>query len=499
MNKVASLLIAIVITPVIFFSCKKNDINNPTLPPYTPLADHSITMQFAQLAQVGSFTSSNKGDFSIAQPAFNLNGKNIKVSWGDGVDSLYPAGLGVTVVAYHKYPRLADYTVTITGDSLTVLNCQGNGSGTINGSGTMNTSTSWYNPNNSFMELGVGHIVGLVVNKVPEMTSLNCSYNDITVLSTSVVNLPNLANLVCSHNYRIGLLPLTSCTSLTNVDCSCTSISKLDVSNCPLLTNLACNEPTNGGKSIWGGVNLRSLKLNNPVLTKINCSNNQIDSLDVTQCPALTSLDCSTNYSLVSLKLNNPNLTTLSCGGGSANFGGPSNLTSVDFSQAQALTSLTYAYTTAKTLPPSIATLTNLTSLSCNNDSLTSLPDLTKLTKLATLKFSFNYITSVDATKLPNPSTGSFYLYLDNNALTSFTLAWTPAATTFRMYLMTNPFDDGTNNGAAVDLSACQKTSYTVDVSSSTTSGTKFKTVNASTLSTSLTCYKDAGVTLVKK
>jgi len=459
-------------------------------------------MQFAQLAQVGSFTSSNKGDFSVAHPAFNLNGKNIKVSWGDGVDSLYPGGSGVTVVAYHTYPRLGDYTVTITGDSLTVLNCQGNGSGTINGSGTMNTSTSWYNPSNSFMEAGVGHIVSLYINKVPEMTSLNCSYNDIQVLSNSVAELPNLSNLTCSHNYRVGLLPLTNCTKLTNVDCSSTSISKLDVSNCPLLTNLACNEPTNGGKSLWGGINLRSLKLNNPVLTKINCSNNQIDSLDVTQCPALITLDCSTNYALVYLKLNNPNLTTLSCGGGSANFGGPSNLTSVDFSQAPALTSLAYTYTSAKTLPPSIATLTNLTSLSCNNDSLTSLPDLTALTKLATLKFSFNFITSVDGSKLPNPTpaSGRFFLYLDNNALSSFSLPWTPAATSFSLYLMTNPFDDAAgSNGAAVDLSLCTKTTYTVDVSSSSTSGTKFKTINASTLSTSLTLFKDAGVTVVKK
>ncbi|MBV4359541.1 leucine-rich repeat domain-containing protein [Pinibacter aurantiacus] len=494
MNKIASLLIAIISAQIIFFSCKKVDINNPSLPPYTPLADHSITMQLAQLAQVGSFTSSNKGDFSVATPAFNLNGKNIKVSWGDGVDSLYPAGSGVTVVAYHTYPRLGDYTVTITGDSLSAFDCTGNRN--------MNTSTSWYNPSNSFMEAGVGHIVSLYITKVSEMTSLNCSYNDIQVLSTSVADLPNLSNLICSHNYRIGLLPLTNCTKLTNVDCSSTSISKLDVSNCPLLTNLACNQPTNGGKSLWGGINLRSLKLNNPVLTKINCSNNQIDSLDVTQCPALTSLDCSTNFALAYLKLNNPNLTTLSCGGGSANFGGPSNLTSVDFSQTPALTSLTYAYTNAQTLPASISTLTNLTTLSCTNNALTSLPDLTALTKLATLKFSFNNIASVDASKLPNatPASGSYFLYLDNNALTSFTLPWTPAATTFRLYLLTNPFDDTAgSSGAAVDLSQCKKTTYTVDVSSSSTSGSKFKTVNASTLSTALTLFKDAGVNLVKK
>ncbi|MDI3321737.1 leucine-rich repeat domain-containing protein [Pinibacter soli] len=494
MNKITSLLIAIISTSIIFFSCKKFNINSPQDPPYAPLADHSITMQLAQLAQVGSFTSSNKGDFSVATPAFNLNGKNIKVSWGDGVDSLYPGGSGVTVVAYHTYPRLGDYTVTITGDSLSALDCTGNRN--------MNTSTSWYNPSNSFMEAGVGHIVSLYITKVPEMTSLNCSYNDIQVLSTSVAELPNLSNLVCSHNYRVGLLPLTNCTKLTNVDCSSTSISKLDVSNCPLLTNLACNEPTNGGKSLWGGINLRSLKLNNPVLTKINCSNNQIDSLDVTQCPALTSLDCSTNYALVYLKLNNPNLTTLSCGGGSANFGGPSNLTSVDFSQTPALTSLTYAYTNAQTLPASIATLTNLTTLSCTNNALTSLPDLTALTKLATLKFSFNFITSVDASKLPNatPASGSYFLYLDNNALTSFTLPWTPTAATFRLYLLTNPFDDAAGiSGAAVDLSQCKKTTYTVDVSSSSTSGSKFKTVNASTLSTALTLFKDAGVNLVKK
>lgn len=494
MNKIASILIAVISTTIIFFSCKKVDINNPSLPPYTPLADHSITMQLSQVAQVGQFTSSSKGDFSVAHPAFNLTGKNIKVSWGDGVDSLYDGGSDVTIAAYHKYPRLGDYTITVTGDLLTTLDCTGNRN--------MNTSTSWYNPSNSFMESGVGHIVSLYITKVPEMTSLICSYNDIQVLSTSVVDLPNLTNLVCSHNYRVGLLPLTNCTKLTNVDCSCTSISKLDVSNCPLLTNLACNQPTNGGKSLWGGINLRSLKLNNPVLTKINCSNNQIDSLDVTQCPALITLDCSTNYALVSLKLNNPNLTTLSCGGGSANFGGPSNLNSVDFSNTPALTSLTYSYTNAPTLPPSITTLTNLTSLVFNNDSmLTAIPDLSALTKLATLNLSFNKITAVDFSKLPNPTpaTGRFYLYFNNNALTSFVLPITPSASTFVVYLDANPFDDAAGNGAAVDLSACTKTSYTASVSNCPTSGTKFKTINASVLTTSLTCYKDAGVTVVKK
>ena len=94
-------------------------------------------------------------------------------------------------------------------------------------------------------------------------------------------------------------------TALTDLDCSGNNLTSLDVSNCKALTYLNC-----------GGNSLTSLDVSNcKALTYLYCSDNSLTSLDVSNCTALTELSCSGN-SLTSLDVsNNTALTDLYCYG----------------------------------------------------------------------------------------------------------------------------------------------------------------------------------------
>lgn len=100
-------------------------------------------------------------------------------------------------------------------------------------------------------------------------------------------------------------------TGLKELDCYNNQLTSLDVSNNPLLGSLHC-----------GNNHLTTLNVNsNPLLKSLDCGNsdndgwsdNQITSLDVSNNPALESLDCYNNQ-LTSLNVsNNPLLESLHC------------------------------------------------------------------------------------------------------------------------------------------------------------------------------------------
>ena len=104
--------------------------------------------------------------------------------------------------------------------------------------------------------------------------------------------------------------------------CYTKHITSLDVSGCPALTSLRCY-----------GNNLTSLEVSkNTALTSLDCEYNTLTSLDVSKNTALTKLSCGNN-SLTSLDVSkNTALTSLDCGNNS--------LTSLDISKNTALTYL---------------------------------------------------------------------------------------------------------------------------------------------------------------
>ena len=130
-------------------------------------------------------------------------------------------------------------------------------------------------------------------------------------------------DLFVSSNGIRNLDEIRYFTSLTSLNCSGNQLTSLDVSNNTALTELDCN-----------GNQLTSLDVSkNTALTELWCDNNQLTSLDLSKNTALTELWCKDNQ-LTSLDVsNNTALTELSCS--------ENQLTSLDLSNNTALTDLT--------------------------------------------------------------------------------------------------------------------------------------------------------------
>ena len=163
--------------------------------------------------------------------------------------------------------------------------------------------------------------------------------------------------------------------SLTKLECSYNQLESLDVSANTALTELYClyNQLTSLDVSA------------NTALTELYCLSNQLTSLDVSANTALTVLDCSSN-SLTSLDVSaNTALTELWCG--------YNQLTSLDVSANTALTELWCGYNQLTSLD--VSANTALTTLWCYYNQLESL-DVSANTALMVLECDDNQLTSLD-------------------------------------------------------------------------------------------------------
>ena len=203
--------------------------------------------------------------------------------------------------------------------------------------------------------------------------------------------------------------------NLETLNCSNNKITYLDLSNNTALTTLYCyyNQLTtlNVSKNTaltYLGCNdnqLTSLDVsNNTVLTNLSCDDNQLTSLDVTNNTALGYLNCNKNK-LTSLDVtNNMALIHLDCYG--------NKLTSLDMSKNTALTELSCSSNQLTSLDVSNNLALEL--LYCFNNQLTSL-DVSKNLALELLYCFNNQLTSLDVSK----NTALTSLTCDNNQLTS--------------------------------------------------------------------------------
>ena len=164
-------------------------------------------------------------------------------------------------------------------------------------------------------------------------------------------------------------------TFLQSLDCSSNQLTSLDVSGCTALTDLSCDNNQ-----------LTSLDVSScTALETLYCYDNQLMSLDVSSCTALETLNCYDNQ-LTSLNLSrNTALETLNCF--------DNQLMSLDVSSCTALETL-YCYDNQLT-SLNLSRNTALTYLYCNNNQLTSL-DLSQNTDLRWLDCSDNLLTSLD-------------------------------------------------------------------------------------------------------
>ena len=266
------------------------------------------------------------------------------------------------------------------------------------------------------------------------VTSLNCSSNDLTSLNISA--LTQLTSLDCSYNVNynnfsgnftgISSLTLPNTGTLTTLNVNTNNLTTLDLTNQTALTTLTANQNVLTSLDLSNQTVLTSVVVNNnsltslnltntPLLQSLNCERNQIPSLNISSSIALTNLKCP--YNLISAidATNNTSLITLN-----------SHHNSITSLTLPTTTTLTHIYSWANqitTLDTSMATA--LVEVSVYGNSLTSLtlPTTSTLKKLLCYQ---NNLSTLD-TSVTN---GLRTLNASNNALTSLTLPTTASLQT---------------------------------------------------------------------
>lgn len=191
-------------------------------------------------------------------------------------------------------------------------------------------------------------------------------------------NLKTIKSLDVSNKNIKDLTGIQDFVALTELDCSFNELLSLDVSANKLLTNLSCYS-----------TGLTSLNVSaNKLLTNLSCSSNKLKNLDVSKNTALVSLDCGGNQ-LSTLNLSsNIALEDLSCEG--------NNLSSLDLSSNKALWYLECSANQLKSL--NVSKCAGLSILSCYSNKLEVL-NLSANTALRFLECYHNALTSLDLSK----------------------------------------------------------------------------------------------------
>jgi len=172
---------------------------------------------------------------------------------------------------WHVYPDKTNYTVTIVGKRITLVEC--------------------FEPK----------LVSIDLSRNSALTDLilfNCKITSLDLCKNLA-----LKQLVC-HANCLTSLDVSRNTALTEFSCNENLITSLDVSKNIILTGLYC----------WSNKLTKLDVSKNIALTSLICSENQLLSLDVKNNSALTILDCSENQ-ISNLEVSNhPELLELHCG-----------------------------------------------------------------------------------------------------------------------------------------------------------------------------------------
>ena len=204
-------------------------------------------------------------------------------------------------------------------------------------------------------------------------------------------------------------------TILEWLECYDNQLTSLDVSQNTALKKLSCSSNQLTSLDVSGCTALKTLSCGrnqltsldvskNAALTELMCGYNQLTSLDVSKNTALTLLSCDVNP-LASLDVSkNAALTTLYCS--------ENQLTSLDVSQNAVLDYLRCGGNQLTSLD--VSKNAALTGLNCSDNQLTSF-DVSGCTALTSLICDDNRLTSLDVSK----NTALIGLYCSSNQLTS--------------------------------------------------------------------------------
>lgn len=203
-----------------------------------------------------------------------------------------------------------------------------------------------------------------------------------------------------------GLIPTANISSVTNLDVSGKSISNLTgIEAFTNLTVLNCSDNVLSSLNVSQNTKLLQLFCNNnqlPILNVSNlidlnifwCANNLLTNLNVTQNTKLISLVCNTNQLKVLDVLKNINLTVLVCEN--------NQLTAIAISNNTKLNRFQVGNNALSNLD--ISKNTDLVFLSCENNQLLILNTETN-TNISNLNCSFNALSELDLSKNINLTT----------------------------------------------------------------------------------------------
>jgi Leucine-rich repeat (LRR) protein len=233
--------------------------------------------------------------------------------------------------------------------------------------------------------------------------------------SVSTANINTATYLNVNNQSIADLTGIEDFTTLTTLNCSGNQLSSLDVSQNTALTYLDCESNQLTSLDVSQNTALTNLYCTsnqftsldlsqNSFLAKLYCGNNQLSSLNVSGATALTTLWCWYNQ-LTSLDVSqNTALTELHCYS--------NQLSSLNVSQNTALDTLVCADNHLTSLD--ISQNTALTILSCDLNQLTSL-NVSQNTALTNLDCHYNQLTSLNVSQ----NTALIRLMCDDNQLTS--------------------------------------------------------------------------------
>lgn len=265
----------------------------------------------------------------------------------------------------------------------------------------------------------------------PALTTLSCSYNQLTYLNIANGNNASISyletdpntNLTCiqvddvsysttnwtSGNYIVGAGTSYSTNCPCTVNIPDANFKAYLVGNTSINTNMDTEIQCSEATAFTGTINCFNMSISNltgiEAFTNINslqCNNNQITAIDISNNTSLTSFECGNNL-LTSLDVNNnPILAYFYCQG--------NQLTSIDVTNNPALNFL-----------------------HCYGNQLTSL-NLSNNPALINLNIDNNFITSLDISNCPNIA----QIQCQFNDLTSFIKGTNNLLTTF--YATDNEF-----------------------------------------------------------
>lgn len=408
----------------------------------------NVLDNYVNTASVNWMTSLNIGYKSIADLTGIQDFTNLQYlfCYGNNITSLNLKNL--TNLTFIDCSFNAIESLDVSGlSNITYLDCTNNNLKSANVSGLTNLNT-FLCFKNSLTSLNLSGLNSLSTFDCTENPSLACiQVNDVAVAdananwkkdalaSYSIACVTPKFTYVPDDNFENGLITLgydnvvdnyvntSNISGLTNLDVSDLAIADFTgIEDFTSLTKLNCSGNDLASINVSTLTNLKELNCGrNNSLTSLDCSGlteltilntfgSPLTSLNVSGLTKLTTLNCNLN-SLTSLDVSGlTNLTTLNCAG--------NNLTSLNVSGLTNLKDLDCINN--KLVSLNCSGLTSLTNLICNDNKLTSLT-ISGLTSLIKINCQNNNLTSLDV----NGMASLTELFCFNNNLSNLNLVGT--------------------------------------------------------------------------